>query len=656
MIYHESSEKTLNITRKYLGNPHLWVVAIMIVLLTIIHYHELFAGYWILERIGSLLGFDLSRHTWERILFIFPVVYGTIKLGTGAGISLVVLVSAAMLPRIFLISTDPREAAFETGGVFFVCVLLVALHYLWQKGSQRLVTLEATQRQLNSHVQRLSMLHTISTLVNQPLELNQTMKTVIVKVAQIMDSSAAWLYLWNEETSSLKLVVSTGISPEATIGPEKSNPCPNCKAFLQKTPVIVENSNSKSLSASELMENPDLKSLLVVPLISNGIAIGTLGVGSSRLHGYPADEIDLFNAIAGQFSIAIENARLYQKERTAAEALRVSEMNYRDIFESASDPIWTHDLNSKILAVNNALCRLTGYEAAALIGSDVAALFPDHGLAPASKETHARVLKGESAPTYEHRLLKKDGSEVILQIGTSLITRAGEPWAFQHIARDITQERRIQENLRVYAQRVSQAQEAERKRIARELHDDTAQELVVISRHLGDIAAGKTDLTAKDVREEVRKVLEGVRNFSQELRPSILDDLGLISALKWLASDLTKNYGINVAAEFKGESRQLPPESELALFRITQEALTNIRKHSQASQVSIRMEFSQRCIRLTIQDNGKGFAMPSVVGDLARFGKLGLAGMQERAQLLGGTLNINSEVGKGTVLTIEAPG
>jgi PAS domain S-box-containing protein len=390
-------------------------------------------------------------------------------------------------------------------------------------------------------------------------------------------------------------------------------------------------------------------------LISKGVALGTLSVGSSQPHNYPEDEVDLLNAVAGQFSIAVENARLYEKERAAAEALRVSERNYRDIFESASDPIWTHSLDSKILAFNQALCQLTGYEAKALTGSDVSRLFPDHGLTPASKETHSRVLRGETAPTYEHRLVKKDGSEVILQIGTSLITRAGEPWAFQHIARDITAERRVQDNLRLYTQKVSQAQEAERKRIARELHDETAQELVVISRHLGDLAAGRPEFTAKNIREEVRKVLEGVRNFSQELRPSILDDLGLLSALKWLAADLTKKYGIVAETSIDGEPHQLSPESELTLFRITQEALNNIRRHSQATEASVRIEFSEHRIRLTIEDNGQGFSLPSEVGDLTRIGKLGLAGMQERAQLLGGTLTVESQIGKGTTLIIEAP-
>jgi signal transduction histidine kinase len=220
---------------------------------------------------------------------------------------------------------------------------------------------------------------------------------------------------------------------------------------------------------------------------------------------------------------------------------------------------------------------------------------------------------------------------------------------------NIAKERMIQENLRLYARKVSEAQEAERKHIARELHDETAQALVIVSRHLEDLAAGKSRLTAEDIRAEVRKILEGVRHFSQELRPSVLDDLGLIPAMKFLASELTKNFGIKVTTEFNEVQVPLPPESELMVFRITQEALTNVRKHSQATEVSIKADFSEDKVTLVIRDNGKGFNMLPRMGDFAKEGKLGLNGMQERAQLLGGSLKIESHIGAGTVITVEIP-
>jgi two-component system sensor histidine kinase DegS len=222
-------------------------------------------------------------------------------------------------------------------------------------------------------------------------------------------------------------------------------------------------------------------------------------------------------------------------------------------------------------------------------------------------------------------------------------------------ADNISKERTIQENLRSYVQKVTEIQEAERKRIARELHDETAQALVVVERHLDDLASEDSALSAQDIRQEVQKILEGVRNFSQELRPSVLDDLGLVSAIKWLASSLQKDYGISVETEIMGDPRQLPPEPELMLFRITQEALTNVRKHSEATEVLVKVEFSEKSIRVVIQDNGRGFEMPSRTAEFTRVGKLGLSGMMERGQLLGGVLTVNSQPGKGTRLNIEAP-
>jgi two-component system sensor histidine kinase DegS len=222
-------------------------------------------------------------------------------------------------------------------------------------------------------------------------------------------------------------------------------------------------------------------------------------------------------------------------------------------------------------------------------------------------------------------------------------------------AENLAKERIIEDNLHLYVQKVSQAQEAERKRVARELHDETVQSLVVVSRHLDDLASGNSKLTAEDIREEVRQILKEVRHFSQELRPSILDDLGLIPAVKWLASDLEKTYGIPTAINISGDQRQLASETELLIFRIIQEALTNIRKHSQATKALVNLDFTPHAVKIMVQDDGKGFETPDSVVDFAKKGKLGLTGIQERAQLLRGKLDIESKPGEGTRLNLEVP-
>ena len=650
-----TSEKTTYLMTRALRNPHLWVVAFIIVLLVMIHYHEAFADVWILERIGSILGFGLTRQTLWRILFLIPVTYGAAVLRTGGGLSILVLVAAAMLLRVFLISPAPREALFETGAVILVGALVVALLDVLQKLRGRVTELETTQSMLKLQVKRLGMLHAISSLVSQSLELWQVLNAAMEKVKQLIEVEATWLYLWDEEKRKLRLAASSGLSEAVVPEALKLGEGLDGAAVQSRQPIVVENVSADPTFRSTMLRYKGLQSVLVVPLMSKGVMIGTLGVGTRLIHRFPSDEVDLLRAIGDQISMAVENARLYERERLAAEALRVSERNYRELFENASDAIWVHDLNGIVVAANSAFERLTGYERDTLVGGNMSMFLSSHGQTKVDKEAHEKVLRGEAADPYEQELVKKDGSEVIVQMGTSLITKEGQPWAFQHIARDITEEKRIQDNLRFYVRQVNQAQEAERKRIARELHDETAQALVAVSRSLDDIASGHSQLSIKDIREQVRGILQEVRKFSQELRPSILDDLGLLAAVKWLASDLTKNYSIAADVEVVGKQRQLPPETELMLFRIVQEALTNVRRHSEASRVCVRVEFTDHDIKITINDNGRGFEMPARLGDLARIGKLGLAGMQERAQLLGGTLTIDSESGKGTTLSVEVP-
>jgi len=660
-----ASDKTTYFMTRVLHNPHLWVVAVMVALLVVIHYNEIFGDVWLLQRIGSILEFGLTRQTLWRILFLIPVTYGAAFLGVGAGLSILALAVAAMIPRVFLISPVPREALFETSGIVFTGVLIVILFNFMRKGSQRLAELETTQSMLNLQIKRLGMLYAISNIISsrvaplgsafgiQSPEPRQFL-AVIDKVRELLEVDSAWLYLWDDEKGILRLAASSGLSGSVPqeLGLDEGL---DGMAAQSRQAIVIENVSADPIFRSAILRPEGLQSVLVVPFASKDEIEGTLGAGTHLVRHFSSDEVDLLRAIGDQISMAVENARLYQKERLIAEALRVSERNYRELFENASDAIWVHDLSGTIIAANKADEKLGGFTLQELIGKNVREFLTEESLNKA-REVRYKLLAGEEiARHYEQELVNKDGNHVIIQLSTSLITKDGQPWAFQHIARDITEEKRIQDNLRFYVRQVSQAQEAERKRIARELHDETAQALIAVSRNLDDLASGNSQLTIKDIREQVRKILREVRYFSQQLRPSILDDLGLLPAVRWLASDLTRSYGIAGDVEVVGEQRQLPSEAELMLFRIVQEALANVRRHSEANKVCVRVEFADQKTKVTVNDNGKGFEMPVRVGDLARIGKLGLTGMQERAKLLGGDLTIDSKPGKGTTVTVKVP-
>jgi signal transduction histidine kinase len=158
-----------------------------------------------------------------------------------------------------------------------------------------------------------------------------------------------------------------------------------------------------------------------------------------------------------------------------------------------------------------------------------------------------------------------------------------------------------------------------------------------------------------DVRELTLQTLSDLRRLSEALRPRILDDLGLVPALGWLADELARQTGVEARLEVDGVERDLPHDQQVLLFRIAQEALANVRRHSGATRAVVSIQFLEGRTRLTVRDDGRGFAVPARLSDLAGTGRLGILGMYERARLLRGKLSIQSEPEKGTTVAVEAP-
>jgi signal transduction histidine kinase len=159
----------------------------------------------------------------------------------------------------------------------------------------------------------------------------------------------------------------------------------------------------------------------------------------------------------------------------------------------------------------------------------------------------------------------------------------------------------------------------------------------------------------RGLQEATGDVIKRVRRFSQDLRPSILDDLGLLPTLEELTTELNQQYGLHSEFWVHGEERRLSSEAELIMFRIAQEALNNVRKHAQATRVVTTIEMSDSAVQLMIQDDGIGFNPPTLADHPAAASKLGLIGMHERARLLSGTLLIDSAPGQGTKVIVNVP-
>jgi len=209
-------------------------------------------------------------------------------------------------------------------------------------------------------------------------------------------------------------------------------------------------------------------------------------------------------------------------------------------------------------------------------------------------------------------------------------------------------------------QKVLMVQEEERKRVARELHDETTQSILALVMRLEAASAvpdkevGRIKGMLNEVRSLAVSTLDNVHKIIFDLRPSVLDDLGLLSAIRWYAQNRMGELGIKARVEVTGEERVLPPHVEIALFRVAQEALTNIAKHARALNVLVNVEFRDAEIAIEVEDDGKGFDMQKTRRQGTSRG-VGLMGMQERVELLGGEIHIESKRGSGTRIAVSVP-
>ena len=635
---------------RVIRRPGFWLILITLALITILHYGESLNQPSFLIDLTEKL--DLDRHAFERIFYLAPIIWAGFLFGRRGAVTISVVALACMLPRAIFISPYPSDALFETGAVFVVGNLVAFTFSSLQKERVRRVYLAAVNQ--------------TSGVLSQSLELNQVLGNAIDNVIDVMKVEMALVFLLDEEAGQLTLAAYRGVSEEfgQGMGGIKLGEGFNGRVAETGEPLYVEDASQDPNLTKMAVREEGIRSQLIVPLKSKGRVMGTLCLATRSRRQVLQEELDLVTAIGNQIGVAVENAHLYAHEREVAEQLRVSEERYRELFENANDAIWVQDLAGNIVAANKASEKLLGYTLQELLQMNtvnVTGFLSDEGLDLAREIRRKLLEKQPVAQPYEQHIVRKDGTEATLMITTNLVTEDGKPVAFQHIGRDITEEKRMRENLSFYLQQVTMAQEEERKRIARELHDDTIQALIVLSRQLDDLACRASDLSQDDklllegLWQQTNSIMEGLRRLSQDLRPATLDRLGLLPALEWLASDVGKLSGLNVQVETDGAERRLAPEVELVLFRIVQEALRNVWRHSQATSAQVLVEFQDGKTMITVKDNGKGFQLQSPMGDLTKSGKLGLAGMKERARLLGGSLKVESEPGKGTTVIVEAP-
>ena len=233
----------------------------------------------------------------------------------------------------------------------------------------------------------------------------------------------------------------------------------------------------------------------------------------------------------------------------------------------------------------------------------------------------------------------------------------------QHLQKELAEmSRRVQaaqEGLRDYIGAITSAQEDERMRLSRELHDDTIQSVIALKQRVQLAQRSVTDPPSQQTLGELEvlseQTIQGLRRMTRALRPIYLEDLGLATALEMLCRETGQANGLQVGFQKSGEEQRLAPEVELALYRIVQEALNNVVRHANASKASLQVTFDPDEIMLEVSDDGSGFQVPKTATDLAPRGHFGLLGMRERAELIGARLEVDSAVGRGTKLRVRMP-
>ena len=348
------------------------------------------------------------------------------------------------------------------------------------------------------------------------------------------------------------------------------------------------------------------------------------------------------------------------EQRLSERSLRESEERYRELFENSRDAIYVHDLGGRYVSVNRAAELLSGFDRREILGKHYSNFIAPRNLKNA-RESFCRKLDAPVETIYEAEVVCKNGRRIPVEISSRMIYRDGHPIGVQGIARDITERKRSQQTLQNYSRRLMEVQEAERQNLSRELHDEIGQALTAIRINLewmrrANIAAPEALPRIDESIDAVDDAVKRVRELSLELRPSLLDDLGLTSALRWYVDRFAFRTGIN--AQVVGEIQRadhIPHEVETAAFRIVQEALTNVARHSLATRVSIDVSQRQGELHLEVYDNGIGFDAESILNGKSSAAALGLRGMQERALAVNGEIHIISQLRAGTHILLAVP-
>ena len=557
--------------------------------------------------------------------------------------------------------------------------------------------------------------------ISSTLALDKILAEVTEKTARIVDADGCAISEWNHEIDHVVLLANY-VSPQARVPhtslgdigavyPLAHYPA-TARVLNQHISLIVYVDDPTADEAEkELLRAFQWYGVLMVPMLYKDQAIGLMEVylDDRRHHQFVEEDVTLCQALANQAAVAIENARLYQEAedgRLHAEAIQVigralaSELDYQRIVRNVADFAYRvvgaqfvyvttpEDGEFRLVAVAGrdegygGLADHGGAQAGLLVKGPlnravlgktpviVADIQRDPSLAAWQAEAEARRVRSMAAvPLLSHdrvmgvlaayaqqpNFFDRDSIAILMALASQAAVAIQNARLFAELEAQ-------REALRQVSLRLVNAQEEERRRISRELHDELGQGLTALKinldvarRALSADAPLKLRRSIDEATSLAVQTLETARNLSLELRPTMLDDLGLVSALRWEIDRYEQRTGQEVCFEADLAGQALRPEIEITLYRIVIEALTNVARHAHASHINVHLRLENRQVLAGVEDDGVGFDAASWFGSPAERHSMGLVSMRERAGLLGGQFEVISQPGQGTQVHVQLP-
>lgn len=350
------------------------------------------------------------------------------------------------------------------------------------------------------------------------------------------------------------------------------------------------------------------------------------------------------------------------ERKKAEEARRQSEKTLKAIL--AASPAGIGLVRNRILGwANKAMYNMVGYAPGSLFGKSVRLLYPDdEEFVRANRELY-RGIKETGTGETEVRWVKKDGSRIRCYLQSSPLDPLNPEKGIIAAAVNITDQKRAEEHIHFLTQQLMKTQESERQVLSRELHDSVAQDLSAAKIYCDLLLDYPLESEFPEIKQKISGISEAlhnsihaVRNLAYYLRPSCLDDMGIVGAVSQYCTDFSQNNALRINFRAIGmENLRLDFDTEINLYRLIQEGLNNIKKHANARQATIRLLAAFPCIILRIEDDGRGFDVKQRLAAAQQEKRMGLRSMEERVSLLGGQMRIHSRRSEGTKIFIEVP-